>query len=282
MLSLHDLQQQFAETLLGVEPTAFSTHIRTNGIPASARLRIYRNNVFESLTGALAACYPVVRRLVGDGFFNQQAQQYIRSHPLYSGNLHQYGSAFPEFLNVSLEGLQLPYLPDVARLEWACQEAYHAPEADGLDLDALAAVSPDHYDVLRFKLNPASQLVASVYPVFQIWRVNQPDWRGDETVSLDSGGDRLLVMRQRHGIEIERLSEGDYVLLRHLSAGETLFRASEQAMASDPKFDLTASLRRHVVGQTVVAFDTGSRTCCGCTCQTVVAFDTTARNKQHL
>ena len=142
----------------------------TTASPAARHLQVYRNNVFESLVGALKAVYPVVERLVGTGFFAYAADGYIRHHPPASGNLHDFGDSFAGFLAGFEPARALAYLPDVARLEWAWHRAFHAADRAPLALERLAAVPPERYGQVRFRLHPSAQFIASDYPLLRIWR----------------------------------------------------------------------------------------------------------------
>ena len=65
-LKLQTFQADFAAALIASDPAA-----RPKGFSSKAavRFRIYRNNFYHGLSQQLAEAYPVVRRLVGDGFF---------------------------------------------------------------------------------------------------------------------------------------------------------------------------------------------------------------------
>src|SRR3546814_5214850 len=69
----------------------------------------------------------------------------------------------------------LPYLADVARIERAWIEAYHAAEAPALDPAALARFTPDELPALRLRLHPSVRLVRSRFPAMTIWRMNVGD-----------------------------------------------------------------------------------------------------------
>jgi len=252
--SLREVQLAFAEAVFNSADTHLSHQVRANGLSGARRLQVYRNNVFSSLTSALQAVYPVVERLVGDGFFRCVADRYIRLHPSTSGNLHDFGAAFPEVLAGFEAAAGLPYLPDVARLEWAYHQVFHAAEHAPLDLAALATVPAERYTQVRFQLHPASRLLASDYPVLRIWQVNQPDYEGDQTVDLAEGGVKVLVIRQHLDIEVEPLREGDYALLRSLADGDALAQVYEKASGVQADFDLTTRLKHHVGRGTLVDF----------------------------
>ncbi|MGQ0656658.1 MAG: HvfC/BufC N-terminal domain-containing protein [Chromatiales bacterium] len=252
MPSLREVQFAFAEAVFHGRDTPLGEQIRANGLSGARRLQIYRNNVFASLTSALRAVYPVVERLVGEGFFRYAAHEYIRRHPSTSGNLHDFGTALPAFLSSFETAATLPYLPDMARLEWAYHQVFHALEHAPFNLGALGTIRPEHYPALRFKLHPASWLVASDYPVLRIWQVNQDNYAGDQRVDLAEGGVRVLVIRQNLEVQMQPLGEGEYALLRALAAGDALAQAYEKALAVQADFDLIACLKQHVSRGTLV------------------------------
>jgi hypothetical protein len=254
MPSLHEMQRGFAAAIVFGDTAAVATlGIADGGLDAEARIGIYRNNVLGNYRKALAATYPVVRKLVGAAFFNGAIDAFVRAHPSVHGDVNRYGSELARFLATYPPARELPYLPDVARLEWAVDQAGIAADAASLDFDALARVPADSLQNLRFMLHPSARFVVSAYPILRIWQFHQ-DGFGEETVDLGAGGDTLLVARGENGVAIERLSAGEHSLLTALAARAGLGEASARAIASEPGFDLTRALRHHVAAQTLVAF----------------------------
>ncbi len=254
MSTLHELQQAFANHVFGTTDTGHAMPVRANGLTGERRLRVYRNNVFSSLTEALRAIYPVIDRLVGDFFFRHAAYQYIRRHPSRSGNLHDFGDRFADFLAIFPGAKALVYLPDVARLEWAYHQVFHAADATSLDPTRLIEIPPTQHERLTFQLHPASRLLASDYPILRIWEVNQDDYQGDQSVNLDEGAVRLLVIRRDFDITIEPLSDGEFVLLEVLHQSRIFAQACEAALEAQPDIDLSVCLQKHVVNGTLVDF----------------------------
>jgi hypothetical protein len=235
------MQEDFAAALLGSGSHRFPE-----------RLQVYRNNVFVSLTQALAAVYPVLVRLVGEDYFGQAARRFIRQHPSRSGNLHDFGRELAGFLARLPEAGSLPYLADVAALEWAWHEAFHAADAPPLDAARLAAMSEEEVAALRFRLHPAARLVASRYPVLAIWETNQEGAPAEGEVCLDAGADWLLIARRSLARTIERLTPGEHALLAALGSGAPLAEACEAAAAASPDIDLEAAMARFVADQVLV------------------------------
>ena len=113
--------------------------------------RIYRNNVTVSLVDALAAVFPAVQRIAGVEFFRAMARLYVRETPPRSPLLFEYGHDFPRFVERYEYARQMPWLADVARIERAWLDAYHAADANSLCADDLAdAPSWERLADLRF------------------------------------------------------------------------------------------------------------------------------------
>ena len=255
MSGLRELQLGFSRDVFSGGGTGFGQHIKANGLSGDQRLQIYRNNTYASLTAALQATYPVTERLVGTGCFAYAAHEYITRQPSTTGNLYEFGAAFPEFLATFRPLVEIGYLPDVARLEWAYEQVYYAAERSPLDSLALMRVPQEQYGALKFELNPASRLLVSDYPILRIWQVNQPDYPADPTVDLAAGGIRLLVRRNPDlEVEFHPLQEGEFTLLQALTQACDFATACEQALAKQPDFDLPASFRRYVAHGVLVDF----------------------------
>ena len=125
------------------------------GRPDARRFAVYRNNVAVGLIASVEMRYPVTRRLVGDDFFRGLARAYIAGNKPRSPVLIHWGADFPAFVEAFEPAREIAYLADVARLENAWVEAYHAAEATPLGLAELAAVDPEQLGELRFEIGRA-------------------------------------------------------------------------------------------------------------------------------
>ena len=256
---LLDMQQAFRRSVLSGEdaPEAIDL-IAPDHIGPGQRLGIYRNNTTVSLIGVLMAAYPVVTRLVGERFFRHAARIYVRTTPPQVPQLLAYGRDFPEFLEAFEPAQSLPYLPDVARFEWARQQAYFAADATPLSPQSLQAVPAEAYADLVFGLHPSVRLVASRYPVQRIWEVNQAVDGISERVDVDQGGESVLVLRPHRAVLANRLSAGDFALVTAFASAASLSQAAGEALAVEPGFDLQAALAGHLQRGTFSSFRLGA------------------------
>lgn len=252
MLSLRELQRAFSRTLFQEDAGLARDLVVTGNFSAEERLSVYRNNLHASLREALAAIYPVVQQLVGEAFFAATARPYVRCHPSRSGNLHEFGDEFPEFLEAYPAAATLPYLPDVARVELAWHRAFHAADAGPLDTARLAAIPPERYGEFRFALHPSATLIASPYPVWQLWAAHQPGGPELSEVRLHGGGEQVLVQREGLEVLVSRLAPGETALLTALAEGLSLTGAIGAALAAEPQFNLDDTLQTHLQRTTLV------------------------------
>lgn len=219
---------------------------------ARDRLAIYRANVAANAVRALAAAYPIVCKLVGAEFFEGLVRAYCGEYPSDSGNLNRLGGHLADFVRAFPPTRPLPYLSDVARLEWLAHLAHYAADHAPADVSSLATIPQDDYPRLALTLHPAVSILASGYPIFRIWEVHQDDYRGEIAVDLESGADRVVVYRPHFRASVAPLSGAESVFLDAIMQGKLLGNALEQALAKDRGFDLAASLQHWVAANIVV------------------------------
>ncbi len=162
----------FAAALLDPDAAVPAGTVDPKGRAAPKRFSVYRNNVAASLTRALEAAFPTVRKLVGDEFFAAMALVFLRAHPPRSQMLMLYGDALPGWLEAFPPVAHLGYLPDVARLDQAMRESYHAPDSTPLPQAEFQRLVGADIAGLRLRLAPSVRLVRSRWPVASIWAAN--------------------------------------------------------------------------------------------------------------
>ena len=203
------------------------------------RFAVYRNNVQHSLTRALAARFHVIEQLVGATFFAAMARVFIAASPPSDPVLLHWGSTFADFLDQFPPVTHLPFLGDVARLEYARGRAYHAADASAVVPEALNV--PD-IETLALVLHPSVQLFASRHPAVQIWQAHQP---AATRASLSAGPDHALIARRPDfTVIVAAIDAQTHGVLAALCAGEPLGRA---ANGSDTTIALTLLLQHGLI-----------------------------------
>ena len=229
----------FARAVLDPEAAVPAALIHKATTP-SRRFGVYRNNVYSSLIDVLAARFQVTARLVGETFFRAMARDFVQQDPPRSPVLLRYGVHFADFIAGFPPAAPVPYLADVARLEWAWHTAYHAADAEALPLEALHA-AVDGVERATLTLHPSTCVVRSAYPVVTIWQLARREGE-DEPARLPADGEDALVIRPRLAVDVRRLPEGGADFVLALQRGAKLQDAAAAAIAAAPGFDLKANL----------------------------------------
>lgn len=247
----------WAQALL--EPT-FPTPgdlVTHNGSDPTRRLDVYRNNVIVSLVDALASTFPVTQQLVGEEFFRALAQRFVRQHPPRSPVLARYGVQLPVFIAGFAPAASLPYLSDVARLEWLRLQALHAADAVALPASALAQrlADPETLAQMRCSLAPSLHLFAAPTAAVSLWAAHQvgsgvalPD------VVVDAPECAWVF---RSGLDVMMLpaQPGAHALAQALQAGVPLGAAVAQAQTAQAGADMAQILAQLLHHDLVVALD---------------------------
>ena len=223
-----------------------------DGPRVRARLAVYRNNVSANAMRALSAAYPIVRKLVGAEFFEGLARAYCDAYPSTSGDINEFGAQLAQFLAAFPPAQALPYLPDVARLEWLAHRAHYAADHPALDSAQLRHIDTKDFRRLRLKLHPAVGLLESRFPIYRIWEVHQDNYRGEVEVDLGSGAQSAIIYRPRFRAVVAVLASGELEFLDAIQRGEPLHRALDRALAVNAGFDLAACLQQWAANRIVV------------------------------
>lgn len=213
------------------------------GLADADRAQIYRNNVRLSLTGALAANFPVTAALVGPDYFAQAARQFLRTHLPSRPDMACYGESFAAFLADAPGIADYPYVPEVARLERAMIEALLAPAAETLAASDFAEIPEASFAEVRFVAHPSTRLVQSTFAIADIWQAHQatpvPDLSG---ISLDAS-QGVALTRPGALVEWHTLDPDDARFLSALLSGARIV----EAVADLPdSFDLASALLGHL------------------------------------
>jgi Putative DNA-binding domain len=150
--------------------------------PAAGPLAVYRNTVIHGAVEAMRSNYPVVEQIIGEEMFEGISVEFSTAHPPRSPVLALYGEEFPEWLAAQGWIGDLPYLPDIARVERLHVECLMAADADPLLAERASGVD---LSSLRLRLHPAVRFNWLQTPAMSIWLAHQgtvacdiaPEWK---------------------------------------------------------------------------------------------------------
>ena len=233
-------QQTFADALVDMKQTAGAVTL-FRGALVEERLGLYRGNLNATWRRVLGQAYPVLLALVGEEFFAGLAREYGRRYPSQDADLNRFGDGFGDFLTSFPPAAQLPYLPDMARLEWALHLAHYAPDAPGLAAQALASLAPEQLEACRFSLHPACALIRSDWQVVALWQAHQQE--NALFPQQMAGASHALVCRPQWQAQVLAQDAAAHAALQLLMQGKSFGAALDAAFEIDADFDLGGQLR---------------------------------------
>lgn len=248
--SLLEWQKAFLAALYDATVTGPLVSIAGNGLAPEARLQIYRRSCNEIQTAALRTSYPAVMALVGQDWFDQAARRYRQRYPSHAGNLQLFGAHFADYLATIPPGRTLPYLADIARLEWLRQESVLAADERALGFDEFVTCLNDAGEPLRVRLRTSVRWLASRHQVLTIWHFALVP---DGNLSLEDQGENALLWRGGGEVAMASVDSATLAFVEALAAGVPLDQASAGAQVHDGNFDparcMNELIQRHLVAR---------------------------------
>jgi hypothetical protein len=211
-----------------------------SGADPHARLNVYRNNTYASLTATLLSVFPVTTRLVDERYLRYAAQRFIASFPPSEPRLSRFGAAFPAFLATFERAASMRYVAETARLEWAIATALDTEIHPPLPISTLTCLEIPEQAVLD--LQPSLRLMASRWPVFSIWTAHQQHDEPELDFVRYGKAERTALWRSGGSIRLVRLEPTRIAFLKSLVAGASIDEAASRALAQDRLFDLAIAL----------------------------------------
>ena len=211
---------------------------RGRGDPLESQpgFEVYRNTTPNALIETLRGHYPVTGEIVGDEAFEALAFDFARRHPPAGPILLRYGGGFADFL-AGLPWIdELPYLPDVARIERLWTGAQLAADAPPLGMGDLAAIGADGWMALRLPLHPAARFAWLRTPAMTIWQAHRRD-QGFETLAPEWRAEGALFTRPGGEVRSMPIGAPAHRLLFGLRLGETVREASAAVARVYPEAD---------------------------------------------
>jgi hypothetical protein len=215
-------------------PDGLKQFIANNAYPTSGRgLNCYQSNAHAVAERALSAAYPVVTAILSTDSMAQLARALWHTHPPQRGDLTQWGDTLAAFMANSPQLADLPWLADVANVEWALHLAEGAADqwADLTTLALLAEADPDH---LTLRLAPGLQVLRHSHAVVAVVQAHRQPDEATQAAALAALGDpwcpqqaeQALVWRVGHQpAQVRAVTETAATFLAALQAGLPLLPA---------------------------------------------------------
>ncbi len=213
---------------------------------ARVGLAVHRNSMAKAAADALVAQFPTVERVVGVAWLSAAAVAHAADYPPRKASLLDYGAGFANWLTIFPPAADMPFLADLARLDWLWTEAYFAADADAFDPDEIVRLGADTFATHTLTPHPAARWACFPAGIPSLWQALQPPGEPPATFELDDAPECLLIVRP--DLEVDHLvtGAGASAFLDACATGTSLADAAGQALAIEPHLDLAATFARLV------------------------------------
>ena len=200
------------------------------GGPATVRRRlgIYAAGYRQRLLDCLAADFPALRQLLGEGLFAHFGELYLGEHPSQSFTLFDLGEGFAEFLARTRPKNAAPYfrLPEsIARIERARHEVLRAP---GLEEAVAEEWTPERllFEGRRLSLAPCCRLLELSFDLKEFYLALL---RKEDAILPAEKPSWLALGRARYRLTIEALTEAEHCFLAACTAPRHFYELLAQS-----------------------------------------------------
>jgi len=214
--SLNHLQRDFIDSVFQLDGAATQSILSqlngTTQLSIKEQFKIYQQSIHDGLTNALQQIYPVCTELVGERYFYSMARKYILSNPSRSPDLTDYGESFSKYIKHHPVITTVPYLSDMAKLEWAYHRAFHAPNETGFNIESIYKYSAEQLTKCIFFLPDSHHFISSHFPIDRIWEMHQT--ANEDSLEIEKHAGYYFVFRKSYEIHIDRLTKHEYLFLK--------------------------------------------------------------------
>ncbi|MFW2438656.1 MAG: putative DNA-binding domain-containing protein [Arenicellales bacterium] len=186
-------------------------------IPGQVATDIYQNNTIGCRKRTLQAIYPVIEKILGVRCFDKLAHDFVVASPSFDSDLNLYGAGFSGFLlklaNTEHAFLELPYLKDLATLEWLYHKTYYSPDDLPLPASQFAGLDAS----ISIERSRSLYSMSSLYPVYAIWQNHQGDDSVNEVPAL-TDEEFIIIFRQQGHPVVQQLDREEWSILQSVDA----------------------------------------------------------------
>ena len=204
------------------------------GAPADGPMRVYRNTSLSGCVDALRDNFPAVARLLGDEMFESIAAEHASQCPPRRPVLALYGARFSDWLEEQPWVREVPYVPDVARIERLHIEALFAADEESLRLDEMQG--REDWRALRLALHPAARFDWLTSPARSIWQSQRDELDG--VLEFEWHAEGILLTRPSLEVQSIALDQAGHRFLFGIRLGESVGDAAIATASLYPETDI--------------------------------------------
>lgn len=222
------------------------------GVSGLERLEVYAKGYIARVHESLTESFEAVGHVLGHGMFVKLAEDYAAEYPSQNYNLSLLGSNLSSFLKTYDAVKELPFLPDLAEMEWKIAEAFHTFDRPVEGLEILSTLSGGDLEKIKIEFQPHVQIVKSEWPIWDIWHVRKEPVEKIK-VDLINRPQQVLIYRNQWRVKCEAIDPVQFLLLEGLLKMENLGQVTDTLLEKHDELPETANYFSHWVQSGMIA-----------------------------
>ncbi len=233
------------------------------GLDAESRLEIYYDMYRLRMLDVLFADYPKLVGIMGEEQFTRAFLHYLINYPSTHYSVRPFGEKLSHFLTQFEPFCFTKYYAEMAKFEWALSLTYDAGDAEHLSFDKLTSLPPEDWVDLKFKLQPAVNLLTFEYNIVETWQIldaqkilpEQEDESVLETYTEENPEKLItalpcpqtwLIWRKDLMARFQELNSEQYFMLEAINQGLTFSEVCEKLTAIMPEENVPGFVVHHL------------------------------------
>ena len=207
MSQLAKLQNTFQNCILNSDTKLAPS---TSWVSASGRadpetqISLYNYAYHARLKEVLANDFPATLMAIGENYFDQLTDDYIKTYPSHYFSLRDFGSHLPSFIanliqqnNAQNKQWQnMPWGYELATFEWTLGKAFDAAEANLFTEQDMTTIPADAWPNLKFTLHPSVHRLDFDWNIPEMWKALSNDEPTEVTAQLEATSSWLVWREQ--------------------------------------------------------------------------------------
>ncbi|WP_045826335.1 putative DNA-binding domain-containing protein [Teredinibacter turnerae] len=212
-----------------------------DGDSAEKGWQVYRQNRLFTAARSLSISYPVVKKMLGPDAMKVLAKRLLDSNGPATGDWAEWGGTLAQLLRDSELMEPLPFLADMAELEWCV----HLIKRAGIDIGHPTCIDLLHsqaLDTVRFTFQKQGLILgSSEFPVVALWQAHRPwdeDFIPDDIVLADIFSAGVLQCHyqiHQHGYiaHVKEITLSEYRWMEDVAKGFDVARLIDRHLTFD-------------------------------------------------
>lgn len=237
--SLGKLQNDFQDYILGRSERVIARVDSTPSVSAAQRLDIYHTAYRLRLIELLMDTYERVVPYIGEESFESAALAYIERYPPSARSVRDYGANFPQFLAGYFE--RDPDVSELAAMDKQLRDTFDATDGEALAIDDVAALKPEEWENVTFKLHPTVSFQTFNWNTIAIWQSLSNEETPPSAVENNTPV-FCLFWRKDLQPHFRSFSKEENVALQAIAEGKTFGNSCELLAEAFPELDVTSHM----------------------------------------